>query len=109
MPNAITTDDLLRVGVQLLGRLTNPPDTVKAVVATGKKQVKAFNLCTGELTLKEIAQKAKVDRGNLSRAAKRWVEEGVAFWIGTGKEARLLHIYPVREGENRVGNNEPRR
>ena len=74
-----------------------PPEKVRLVVNTGKRQVKAYNLCDGSLTQAEVAKKAGVDAGSLSRAASRWINHGVAFWIGEGKESRLLHLYPIPE------------
>ena len=51
------------------------------------KQLRAFNLADGSRSQNDIARQAKVDQGNFSRTTARWVENGVAFWIGEGKDA----------------------
>lgn len=88
---------LLRCAIQVVGRLSIPPEEVRQIVATSKKHLKAFNLCDGTLTLSEVAKKAGLDIGNFSRASDRWVEHGVAFSTKQGKEIRLLHLYPIPE------------
>jgi hypothetical protein len=47
--------------------------------------------------MKEVARATRIDQGNLSRAATSWVKNGIAFWVGEGDEARLLHVYPIPE------------
>ena len=94
------TDALLGCLVQIIGRAVMPIDTVYNLVGRGAKQIDAFNICDGTLTLSEIAKKTAIDKGNLSRTFARWVENGVAFWVGQGKAARLLHIYPVPPAGN---------
>ena len=89
--------DLLRCLVHIMGRKAIPVNDVRAAVGKGKNAVKAFNLFDGNHTIKEVARTTHIDNGNLSRAASGWVEDGIAFWVGKGNEARLLHIYPIRE------------
>jgi hypothetical protein len=89
--------DLLRCAIQVIGRIGIPPEKVREIVDTGKRQVKAYNLCDGTLSQSEIAKKAGLDQGNFSRVTARWIEHGVAFWIGEGKDSRLLHLYPIPE------------
>jgi hypothetical protein len=72
-----------------------PADTVYNIVGRGTKQIDAYNICDGTLTQSQIARKTGIDQGNLSRTFSRWVHSGIAFWVGEGKEARLLHIYSV--------------
>ena len=86
---------LLRCLVQVIGRAAVPAEQVRNIVGTGKNRVKAFNLFDGSRGVTEVAHQTKINQGNLSRAAKTWVEQGIAFWIGDGNEARLLHIYPI--------------
>ena len=103
MANESLIADLLRCALQVIGRVAIPEEKVRDIVGTGKKQVAAFNWCNADLTLTEIARKTKIDQGNLSRAASRWVRQGMAFWIGEGKKARLLHVYPISEKEPAKG------
>jgi hypothetical protein len=92
------SDDLLRCLVHIVGRASMPTETVCELVGNGKKQIQAFNLCDGTLSQSEISKKTKVDQGNLSRTFDRWVKHGIAFWIGEGTDAKLMHIYPVPPG-----------
>jgi hypothetical protein len=90
-----TLEQLIECLIQVVGRAAVPESKVFEIVGTGMKQRRAFNLADGSRSQNDIARQAKVDQGNLSRTAARWVENGVAFWIGEGKDARLMHIYPV--------------
>ena len=95
--------DLLRLLVHVIGRVAVPADEVRLVVGAGKNRIQAFNLCDGNHTLEDIRRETKIDSGNLSRAATSWLENGIAFWMGQGKDARLLHIYPIPERERTRG------
>lgn len=89
------SDDLLRCLVQIVGRASMPMGTVCEIIGDRKKQIHAFNLCDGTLSQAEVSKKSKIDQGNLSRTFDRWVKNGIAFWIGEGKDAKLMHIYPI--------------
>lgn len=89
------SDDFLRCLVQIVGRASMPTETVRELIGKGKKQIHAFNLCDGTLSQVEISKKCKIDPGNLSRTYDRWVKNGIAFWLGEGKEMKLMHIYPI--------------
>jgi hypothetical protein len=89
------TDELLRCLMHILGRAAMPPEKVVELIGGGKKQVRAFNLCDGTLSQSEVAKKAGIDSGNFSRTFSRWVENGIAFSVGDGNDAKLLHIYPI--------------
>lgn len=95
------TNDLLACLLQVLGRTAMPPSEVRRVTGDRAKQLKAFNLCDGSNTLMEIGRKARIDSGNLSRSVARWREHGIVFLIGTGNQARYLHIYPLSPKELR--------
>jgi hypothetical protein len=87
--------DLLRCLLQVIGRSAIPDKTVRAINGKGKNRIKAYNLFDGRLTITEVSKKAKIDQGNLSRAINVWVDSGIAFRIGEGDDARLLHVYPI--------------
>ena len=89
------TDQLLRCMMQIIGRSAMSPEKVYEIVGDGKKQITAFNLCDGTRNQSEVATKAGIDSGNFSRTFTRWVQNGIAFRIGEGKEARLMHIYSI--------------
>lgn len=89
------TDQLLRCLMHIFGRATMPPKKVYEFIGGGKQQIAAFNLCDGTLSQSEVAKKAGIDRGNFSRTFARWIENGIAFWIGEGNDAKPLHIYPI--------------
>jgi hypothetical protein len=91
-------NDLLRCLVHIVGRASMPTDTVSELVGHGRKHIEAFNLCDGTLSQLEISKRTRIDQGNLSRTFDRWVKLGIAFWIGEGKEAKLMHIYPIPTG-----------
>lgn len=95
MKSSEQSDQLLRCLVHIIGRAAMPQEKVLEVVGPGVKQVEAFNLCDGTQSQKEVCKKTGIDAGNLSRTFARWVENGVAFWIGEGQAARLLHVYPL--------------
>lgn len=88
-------NQLLQILVQVVARAAVPPESVRDIVGTGKKQIRAFNLCDGSLNQKDISRKTKLDQGNFSRTVSRWVEQGVVFKLGEGKQPKLLHIYPI--------------
>lgn len=88
-------EQLVEALIHVIGRVAMSEDRVREIVATGDKQVEAFNLFDGSRTQTQVAQEVGLDQGNLSRAASRWVENGVAFWVGEGDEERLLHIFPI--------------
>lgn len=95
MQNSTKLEQLFECLIHVIGRAAIPQSEVTKVVGTGLKQVKAFNLCNGKNSQKEIARKARLYQSNLSRTLARWVEAGIAFSIGEGKETRLLHVYPI--------------
>jgi hypothetical protein len=87
--------DLLGCAIQIMGRLAIPPDKVSEIVGAKKKLIEAYNLCDGTRSQKEVVKTLRLDQGSFSATSKRWVRNGVAFWIGEGKETRLLHLYPL--------------
>lgn len=91
------TDELLRCLMHIIGRAAMPQEKVYELIGGGKKQIVAFNLCDGTLNQSEVAKKAGIDSGNFNRTFARWVDSGIAFSIGVGKEAKLLHIYPISQ------------
>lgn len=97
-----TIEYLLECLIHVIGRVAIPVDQVSQVVGDGRKQRKAFNLCDGSKSQTEVAKAAGIAQGNLSNTFKRWVENGVAYWIGEGKDARLLHIYPLPATKKKI-------
>jgi hypothetical protein len=100
----IPLSDLLRCAMQVVGRMAMRPEQIgEVVVVNGNaKQLKAYNLCDGTKTQAEVAKAAGLDQGNFSRTAGRWIESGVIFKLGTGREAKLLHLYPLVKGDFKV-------
>lgn len=72
--------------IKLLGRLVFPRDTVKEIVV-GKRQkvrpwIKAYNLCDGEhATQADIANEAKIDKSDFSKALKEWEQLGIVYLV----------------------------
>jgi DNA-binding MarR family transcriptional regulator len=95
MQDSARLEQLFECLIHVIGRAAIPQAEVTKVVGTGPKQVKAFNLCNGNNSQKDIAKKTRLHQSNLSRTFTRWVDAGIAFSIGDGKETRLLHVYPL--------------
>lgn len=90
------SNDLLECALQVLARIAIPPEKVREIIGEGKKKhINAYNLCDGKTTLSDIARKAHLNQGNLSRTTTRWVEQGILFAIGEGPAKRFLHMYPL--------------
>jgi len=89
------TDELLQVLVQLNARQAFPEATVRKVVGGSARQLRAYNLCDGTLSQSAVTKAAKLDSGNFSRTVTRWIQSGVLFRLGSGREAKLLHLYPL--------------
>lgn len=92
--------DLLQCLVQVMGRRTIPVEELRRIVGEGK-QLRAYNLVDGSRPLTKVARTARIDQGSLSRTVSRWIENGVAFRLGEGKDARVLHLYPVPKATSR--------
>lgn len=91
---------LLRAILSTIARQTFSPNELRAIVSpagTATKQLAAYNLCDGTRSQAEIAKKLSLDTGNFSKTISRWVEQGVAFKLGSGTEQRILHLYPIPE------------
>ena len=91
---------LLKALIATTGRLAFPTEKLQEVVCSknaGPKQIKAFNLCDGTRSQADIVKTCKLDTGNFSRTVGRWIDAGVLFRIGEGKDAKLLHVYPLSE------------
>jgi len=72
-------------------------DVFDLVDPTGKssKQVKAFNMADGTKTQSDICKTVKIDPGNFSKSLNKWIQEGVMFRLGSGRDAKLLHVFPL--------------
>lgn len=98
---SINSEALLRAILGVTARQTFPVDRLTEIVlakGTSKKQLRAYNMCDGTKMQGEIAKALKLDRGNFSRTVARWVDAGVVCRLGEGREAKLLHVYPLPEG-----------
>lgn len=88
-------EQLAQCLMHVLARGPTPEERVREIVGNGTKQIRAFNLADGTRTQLQISRATGIDQGNLSRTFQRWVDNGVAFWIGEGKDMRLLHLYSI--------------
>jgi hypothetical protein len=92
------SEALLRAVLSVTARQTFPPDKLAEIVLSkgaGAKQLAAFNLCDGTKGQGEIAKTLKLDSGNFSKTVGRWIDSGIVFRLGEGREAKLLHVYPL--------------
>lgn len=91
-------EPLLRAILTTTGRAVFPASAVYRIICPkGKtpKQVNAFNLADGTRSQGEIAKQAEINTGNFSRSVSRWIEAGIMFRLGAGRDAKLMHIYPL--------------
>ncbi|QOJ18498.1 MAG: MarR family transcriptional regulator [Phycisphaeraceae bacterium] len=92
------SEALLRAVLSVTARQTFPPDKLAEIVLSkgaGTKQLSAFNLCDGTKAQGEIAKALKLDPGNFSKTVGRWIDSGIVFRLGEGRDAKLLHVYPL--------------
>ena len=82
--------DLLRVLVELAGRIVFPTERLLQIVGP---YAAAYNMCTGELTLASLARATGIDKSNLRKAILRWEQAGAVFRVGA--EGRPLRLYPL--------------
>ena len=97
---ANNTESLMRALLSLTARQTFSADVLREIVMKGgasAKQLDAFNMCDGTKSQAEIAKELKLDQGNFSRTVSRWIQAGVMFRLGEGREAKLLHVYPLSD------------
>jgi len=93
-----TSETLLRAVLCTVARQTFPEPRLRDIVLSrgaGPSQLTAFNLCDGSKTQGEVAKAAGIDPGNFSRTLARWIELGVIFKLGEGREAKLQHVYQL--------------
>jgi DNA-binding MarR family transcriptional regulator len=91
-----TNESLLRAIFMTVGRSAFAPKDVYRVVTPhggSDKSFAAYNLCDGKTPQADIARKAKIDKGALSRALTRWIEAGIVVRIGN--DQLPLHVYPL--------------
>jgi hypothetical protein len=93
------TDELLRVLIGVMGRVAFPPQTLRQVVRgpgrAADKYVKAYNLCDGTRSMREVGRMSELDSSNMTRAISRWAGAGVVFKLGT--EGRPVHLYRLAD------------
>lgn len=95
---AAISEGLLRAILSVTARQTFPPDKLADTVLSkgaGGKQLEAFNLCDGTRGQGEIAKALKLDSANFSKTVGRWIDAGIVFRLGEGRESKLLHVYPL--------------
>jgi DNA-binding MarR family transcriptional regulator len=86
---------LLRAILSMTARQAFSVESMRDVVGTGEKQVRAFNMCDGSHSQGEISKALKIDPGNFSKTISRWIEAGILLRLGDGRDTKLLHIYPL--------------
>jgi len=94
-----------KIVISLLGRLVFPEDKIKDIISKkGKKpqqMIKAYNLCTGNLTTKQISDKVSgITSRALNIATEKWEESGIVTIMGErgkGKDIKPIHLYKISE------------
>jgi hypothetical protein len=95
---ADVTSDLLRALLTVTARAVFPVEKLAGIVQSvgaGEKQLAAYNLCDGNRKQAEIAKALSLDAGNFSRTVGRWIDAGIVFRLGEGRDATLMHVYPI--------------
>lgn len=99
-------DLLLRALLSVAARQAFSIDRLREIVLSkgaGEKQRRAFNMCDGTKTQGDVAKALRLDSGNFSRTVSRWIEQGVMFRLGEGRDAKLLHIYALADDSTKSG------
>ena len=94
------SDALLRAVLNMTARVAFPPNILEEIVlrGSGEKQRKAYNMCDGTTTQSDIAKANKLDQGNFSRSVARWIEAGVMYRLGEGREFdTATHLSPATQ------------
>jgi hypothetical protein len=95
---ADVTSDLLRALLTVTARTAFPVEKLAGIVqATGasEKQLTAYNMCDGNRGQAEVAKALSLDAGNFSRTVGRWIDAGIVFRLGDGRDGKLMHVYPL--------------
>ena len=93
-----TSQTLLRAVLSTVARQTFPEPRLRDIVLSrgaGANQLVAFNMCNGSKTQGDVAKATGLDPGNFSRTVARWIDLGVMFKVGEGREAKLQHVYQL--------------
>src|SRR5260370_1024863 len=61
----IQLNDLLLCAIQILGRSVMPLERVQEILGRNKKYLKAYNLCDGERTQREVAKLTRLHQRHL--------------------------------------------
>jgi hypothetical protein len=103
MPMLTNSEVLLRAILSVTARQSFPPELLAEVVlkGSGAKQLRAFNMCDGTMSQTEISKASKLDPASFSRTVARWVEAGILFRLGTGRNTKLLHVYALPPQTNK--------
>src|SRR6266536_4345247 len=89
-------ESLLRAIFMTVGRSAFAPNDVYRVVTPhggSDKKFAAYHLCDGKTPQADIAKKAKLDKGALSRALADWIDAGIVVRIGP--DQLPLQVYPL--------------
>jgi len=89
------TEPLLKAILGMTARQAIPEDKLVQLVGSGESQLQAFNMCDGTRGQGEIAKALGIDPGSFSRSVSRWIELGIMLRLGEGRDAKLLHVYPL--------------
>jgi DNA-binding MarR family transcriptional regulator len=92
---------LLRAILATVARQTFPPETIEKIVApqaNSLKWMQVYNLCDGSMSQADIAKKVNVDKSDVSKKIKKWIEAGIVIRLADGDGERPVHVYPLPEG-----------
>jgi hypothetical protein len=87
------TEELLRILIQLNGRRAFPPETLRDIVGSGKT-ADAYNLCDGTRTQAEVVKEEGRSR-SVQQGVGALGSAGSPLSPRSGRDVRLLHLYPL--------------
>jgi hypothetical protein len=86
-------EELLGLLIQINARQAFPEEVLRSIVGSSEQWIEAYNLCDGTRSQAEVVKITKINQGLFSRTASRWIDEGVMYKVGDGRETKLLHVY----------------
>jgi len=98
-PVADSMQSLFETMTSLLGRLALPPDELKKIVMKAKRKpedyIKAYNLCDGEHSVRQIVTAIDVSIGTLSPILAGWKDLGIIYEVTKKGGKFYKRLYPL--------------
>jgi len=83
--NIESMQPMFEIMISLLGKLVYPPEKLRPIIMKWKKKpedyIRAYNLCDGEHTVKQIAEAINVTGTTLSPILAEWEELAIVYEV----------------------------